>query len=204
MCLPASQEPQIPKPGTAAKDCRQNVSRLDPRNHLAFYLATVTRERERKKLPAKSNSTSNPSITDGDISTDDEEMWIESLQLFERDKIILTTPRQWLNSSIIDTAQQTLATQFKSTFGFQSVGCGLAMTFAVEQRPYVQVLHDSTQKHWLTISNIGAEDPASVLFYDSLFHQCDVQQQVAAIYRTKSSQINAHFVDVQRQSGGSD
>eukprot|EP00731_Ephydatia_muelleri_P021560 Em0014g151a len=53
-------------------------------------------------------------------------------------------------------------------------------------------------------SDPRAEDPASVLFYDSLFHQCDVQQQVAAIYRTKSSQINAHFVDVQRQSGGSD
>ena len=167
MCLPASQEPQIPKPGTVAKDCGQNVSILDPTNHLAIYLATVTHERERK------NSTSNPSITDGDISTDDEEMWIESLQLFEHDKRILKTPGQWLNSSIIDTAQQILATQFKSTFGFQSVGCGLAMTFAVEQRPYVQVLHDSTQKHWLTISNIGAGDPASVLFYDSLFHQCD-------------------------------
>ena len=133
-------------------------------------------------------------------------MWIESLQLFERDKRILTKPGQWLNSSIIDTAQQILATQFKSTFGFQRVGCGLAMTFVVEQRPYVQVLHDSTQKHWLTISNIGAEDPASVLVYDSLFHQCSphVQQQVAAISRTKSSQINAHFVDVQCQSGGSD
>ena len=70
------------------------------------------------------------------------------------------------------------------------------MTFAVEQRPYVQVLHDSTLKHWLTISNIGAEDPASVLVYDSLFHQCSPHaQQVAAISKTKSSQINAHFVD---------
>lgn len=77
----ASQEPQIPKPGTAAKDCGQNVSTLDPRNHVAFNLAKVTRERERKKLPAKSNSTSNPPITldnDGDLSTNDEEMWIES------------------------------------------------------------------------------------------------------------------------------
>ena len=80
------------------------------------------------------------------------------------------------------------------------------MTFAVEQRPCVQALHDSAQKHWLTISNIGVEDPASVLIYDSLFHQCSphVQRQVAAISRTKSSQINVHFVDVQRQSGGSD
>ena len=75
-----------------AKDCGQNISTLDPRNHLTFNLE-VTRERERKKLPAKSNSTSNPPITldnDGDISTDDEEMWIESLQLFERDKRINT------------------------------------------------------------------------------------------------------------------
>ena len=58
------------------------------------------------------------------------------------------------------------------------------MTFAVEQRPYVQVLHDSTQKHWLTIYNI-------VLFTRP------------ASCRTKSSQINAHFVDVQLQSRGS-
>ena len=59
--------------------------------------------------------------------------------------------------------------------------------------------------HWFVycvLDLIGAEDPASVLVYDSLFHQCSphVQQQVAAISRTKSSQINAHFVDVQCQS----
>ena len=162
-----------------------------------------------KELSAKSNSTSKIpiSLDNGeDLNTEDEKVWIERFQLYEHDKSILTTPGQWLNASIIDTAQTLLATQFKSIFGFQSVGCGLAMTFVVVQRPYVQVLHDSTQKHWLTISNIGAEDPASVLVYDSLFHQCSphVQQQVAAISRTKSSQISAHIVDVQCQSGGSD
>ena len=31
LSVPASQEPQIPKPGTVAKDCGQNISTLDPR-----------------------------------------------------------------------------------------------------------------------------------------------------------------------------
>ena len=202
----ASQEHQKSNPLTVSGDCEQMV---ESRNHLAMNLAKVTRERKRKELSAKSNSTSKIpiSLDNGeDLSTEDEKVWIERFQLYEHDKSILTTPGQWLNASIIDTAQTLLATQFKSIFGFQSVECGLAMTFAVEQRPYVQVLHDNTQKHWLIISNIGAEDPTSILIYDSLFHQCSphVQQQIATITRTKSSEINVHFVDVQRQSGGGD
>ena len=196
-----------PSAVTRNYEANQHLDAHNSRNQLAYKLAMVSREREREKLTAKFNSTSNFSILleDDDQTTQHDNVWIENLHLFHSDKRILTTPGQWLNSSIIDTAQTLLATQFRNTFGFQSVGCGLAMTFAVKQRPYVQILHDNMQKHWLTISNIGTEE-AVVFVYDSLFHQCSphVQQQISTISRTKSPEIKLCFVNVQRQSGSSD
>ena len=86
----ASQEHQKPNPVTVAGDCEQMVeSRMN--------LVKVTRERERKELSAKSNSTSNIpiSVDNGeDLSTEDEKVWIERFQLYVHDKRILSTPGQ--------------------------------------------------------------------------------------------------------------
>ena len=62
-------------------NCEQMV---ESRNHLAMNLAKVTRERERKELLVKSNSTSNIpiSLDNGEhLSTEDEKVWIEQFQL---------------------------------------------------------------------------------------------------------------------------
>jgi len=92
--------------------------------------------------------------------------------------------------------------QFEELNGFQSVGCSFRMSFDV-QNNFIQILHD--KNHWLTISTVET-DESDVYVYDSLYRQLSdkVQSQIACIMKTPFRQINAHFIDIQRQSGTSD
>ena len=66
--------------------------------------------------------------------------------------------------------------------------------------------HDTDSNHWLTISNIGCQQPNVINIYDSMFRSCSshIQQQIACIMNTKYSHIQANFVNVNHQSGSSD
>lgn len=154
-------------------------------------------------LPKKS-CTHSPIAVDDALPTSKLAIWIEKFNLLESDKNILLSQTQWLNSSIIDVSQRLLAMQFDYLDGFQSVGCSYTMSFTIHDK-FIQVLHDSARNHWLTISTVTAEQP-NVYVYDSMYRQLtdNVQNQIACIMKTPFKQINAHFVDVQRQSGTSD
>ena len=76
------------------------------------------------------------------------------------------------------------------------------MAFAtIKKSEYVQILHDGN--HWLTVTNIGCQEP-DVHLYDSKYHRCSTQQQIACIMGTRCPSINLHFFNVNRQNGSSD
>ena len=77
-------------------------------------------------------------------------------------EILLNTTGQ-LNDDIIDAAQLLLAQQFPYLPGLQSVRLGL--TCALHHQPGEFL---SVNKHWVTISNVGVNEPATVKVYDSL------------------------------------
>ena len=95
--------------------------------------------------------------------------WIENLGLLMSDKRILECNRSWLNASIIDTSQRLLATQFKGVSGFQNVGCSFTMSFII-QKTFIQIIHDESRNHWLTISTLDTDQPF-INVYDSLFRE---------------------------------
>ena len=95
--------------------------------------------------------------------------WIENLGLLMSDKRILECNRSWLNASIIDTSQRLLATQFKGVSGFQNVGCFFTMSFII-QKTFIQIIHDESRNHWLTISTLDTDQPF-INVYDSLFRE---------------------------------
>lgn len=69
----------------------------------------------------------------------------------------------------------------------------------------MQILHNG-EGHWLTISTIGIESPATVNVYDSKYYtaSAEVKIQVASILHTEYPQIKLLFQDVQKQVGSSD
>ena len=144
------------------------------RNEMAFQLARLIQERirEKKQESCGEQTASLDVVTEGgidDIGNDrnDYSWWIKELDLFTADLMILQSTNAWLNASIVDSSQRILAQQFHCQHGLQSVGCGLAMSFSVTKQEYVQILHDHSRNHWLTISNKGAQD-GEIYVYDSL------------------------------------
>ena len=77
--------------------------------------------------------------------------------------------------------------------------------FTIQTGEFVQILH-CRSGHWLTVSTIGAEHPAEVFVYDSMYScaSTSIKQQIAALLATPSNSITLKFVDVQMQSGGYD
>ena len=132
--------------------------------------------------------------------------WIEALNLLVSEKRILES-EEWLSAPIINASQFILAKQFERNLhgtGFQDVCSSLTMNFLIEKGKFIQILHEP-QGHWLTISNLGAKN-SEVFVYDSLYSSCssNVQQQIACLLKADRPNIELHFVDVHKQSGGSD
>ena len=94
-------------------------------------------------------------------------MWLPSLNLSQKDKVILLSPTAWITDSIVNAAQQLSREQFPQLPHLQDVSLCLTMTFDAMPGEFLQILHTS-QDHWLTISTIGVQHP-NVKVYDSLF-----------------------------------
>ena len=144
------------------------------RNEMVFQLAKLIQERirEKKQESCGEQTASLDVVTEGgidDIGNDRNyySWWIKERDLFTADLMILQSTNAWLNASIVDSSQRILAQQFHYQHGLQSVSCGLAMSFSVTKQEYVQILHDHSRNHWLTISNKGAQD-GEIYVYDRL------------------------------------
>ena len=80
------------------------------------------------------------------------------------------------------------------------------MSFSIVERSFIQILHDSNRNHWVTISNIGSNQPEDLLVYDSLFSysSSSIKVQAACLLHTSKSEFNLKFVDVHKQNGSND
>ena len=114
---------------------------------------------------------------------------------------ILLSETAWLTDTIIDAAQSLLKSMTPAD-GFQPVGLGQTLMFEIQTGEFIQILH-CRSGHWLTVSTIGAQHPAEVLVYDSLYPcaSSDIKRQIAALLATSASTITLKYIDVQMQSG---
>ena len=128
-------------------------------------------ERKRQQKISKTNA-----VIDLDSSKAPTEIssssawWIEALYLQDLERELIASG-SWINAPIINASQHILSIQFNRELqgaGFQDVGCGLTMSFSVETF-FIQILHDLDRNHWLTISNIGNDQPENIYVYDSMF-----------------------------------
>ena len=112
-------------------------------------------------------------------------LWIADLNLFELDRNDLLDLVGWMSDSIINAAQKLLKRQFPSLNGLQDVTLGNVMSYRIQTKEFLQILHSSN--HWLTISTIGVQHP-SVQVYDSLYDSIPVmvKAQIASLLCTSS------------------
>lgn len=131
--------------------------------------------------------------------------WIPELGLMDGDKKILLSPTEWINDNIIDAAQKLMKKANPQMSGLQNVTCGLTMSFNVQVGEFVQIIHDASRSHWVTVSTVGLEHP-HVHVFDSLFSQPSesVKMQVACLLYTEKTYISLTHMHVQRQHGGSE
>ena len=95
-------------------------------------------------------------------------VWLDPLNLLQKDRDILLSPTGWVTDSIINAAEQLLRQRFPQLPGLQDVALGQTMAFTIMTGEFVQILHTS-RDHWLTISNIGEQHPYKIRVYDSMF-----------------------------------
>ena len=132
----------------------------------------------------------------------DPDCWIEPLILLVSEKRILES-EEWLTAPIINASQFILAS-LRETYMAQDSKMFAARWQWISWLRRGQILHEP-QGHWLTISNLGAKN-SEVFVYDSLYSSCssNVQQQIACLLKADRPNIELRFVDVHKQSGGSD
>ena len=126
--------------------------------------------------------------------------WIPELGLLKSDQETLLNPVGWLTDSIVDAAQ-TLLKDSCSVPGFESVACGLTMTFPVQPGEFVQILNTG-RGHWVTVSTVGVPHPV-VRVYDSIYSSAgtSLEAQVSSLIYTREESIYLEFADVPIQAG---
>ena len=124
-------------------------------------------------------------------TTKEPRKWVAGL-LFE-DKCTLESGG-WLNDRLINAGQVLIKKQFSHVSGFQDVCLGKTLTFAVEHKAFVQVLHTGGD-HWVTVSTIGCK-PGEICLYDSLARKPskDLEAQIAALLCTKERSITIRYI----------
>ena len=127
-------------------------------------------------------------------------MWLDPLNLLQKDRDILLSPTGWVTDSIINAAQQLLRQHFPQLPGLQDVSLGQTMAFTIMTGEFVQILHTS-RDHWLTISNIGEQHPYKIRVYDSMFNTIPnrAKAQIASLLCCKGDTIEANIAEVQMQ-----
>lgn len=129
---------------------------------------------------------------------------VEGMQLTKEHKVTLNTPKAWLDDGIIAATQNLLKKQYPLIGGLQAPALAQKLAMVPQPGEFVQVLH-THGCHWITVSTIGCP-PASINVYDSSHGKLSsfTKKVVADLMMTKVTAISVHYIDVQRQSGGSD
>ena len=110
----------------------------------------------------------------------------------------------WINAAIINASQYILNKQFEAKF--QDVGYAMTMNYSIVESGFIQIIHDSSRNHWVTISNLDSSQPENVLVFDSMFchGSPSMKAQVACLLHTSKSEFTLSFVNVHKQTGCND
>lgn len=135
------------------------------------------------------------------VNTDDEDTWrkIGDVRLTEKDRDDLLGAN-WLNGRVIEASQILLKQAYDHIGGLQTPLLGQTLQFDIVTASMVQILH-SGGNHWLTVSTVDVDSPATVRVFDSLSSPLPehTKQQIAAILNTSEPQIKIEFANVQTQ-----
>ena len=140
---------------------------------------------------------------------DDPNIWIVSLDLYLKDRVILQGSG-WLNDGIIYAAMTLLRDQTKGKLcGWQSTQPGGCKPIA-STLPFVQILHVK-KCHWITVSNYSVCNRAkftnTVRVYDSgwpLGVSTEIKEAVCTFYKCKGDTLNFELMDVSWQQNSDD
>ena len=104
-----------------------------------------------------------------------------------------------MSDSIINAEQKLLKRQFPSLNGLQDVTLGNVMSYRIQTKEFLQILHSSN--HWLMISTVGVQHPSFQVYDISLYDSIPVmvKAQIASLLCTSSKKIDITIMDVQRQ-----
>ena len=138
------------------------------------------------------------------ISAGDTVFWIRDLNLTERDKQLLDGG-EWLLDSHISAVSDLLRRQYPKQSGLQSsLLLASMLMWKSSSKDFVQIVNVS-QNHWLCAST-SLSSPGVCDIYDCMppTNSITLMRQIAAMMKCQSPEIKIRFIDVQRQSGGSD
>ena len=96
-----------------------------------------------------------------EIACATDRIWIESLGLRQSDRNTLLDHNKCLNDKILNAAQKVLHAQFPNCSGLEDtikVAFGLVHLKDSCRNVVVQILHDPTKEHWITVSNKSNSD----------------------------------------------
>lgn len=129
------------------------------------------------------------------------------INLDYNDMLILTDDNEWLNDNHIRAASFLLRKKYGSYIeGLQDPILGENRFFQACKGAFVQILHDRSRKHWVTVSNLFCNfDEVDV--YDSFFSKgipLDVQMQVASIIMSEGVKMKLKLKGCQKQKGKAD
>ena len=132
--------------------------------------------------------------------------WIKNLALTHEDKDILENGK-WLSDAHIHAVNSLLRKQYPDQNGLKStLHLQFKLQWSSTPDDFIQIINVNGQ-HWVCASNVLCS-PGVVEVYDSIpsysIGSQSLHRQLAAIIRTRERQFHVRFVDVQRQSGGSD
>ena len=136
-------------------------------------------------------------------SSDCEQHWIRTLDLYPSDRECLNT-HQWLTDAVINAGQKLLKLAYPHIGGLQSTVLGETLAYEIQTGQFIQILH--ARSHWITVSNIGS-DPGHINVFDSI-PSVDIssrnKQQLAAMIHTQDDKVVLDFQAAQLQRGTND
>jgi len=132
--------------------------------------------------------------------------WLKDLELKDTNKDQLLNG-EWLTNKHISAISKLLQQQHPQQNGLQdSVVLASELHWESNITNFVQIINICEQ-HWVCATNIGCPEDVVNVYDSSLAHSTGsttLKKQCAVVLQTKSSSFTLRFIEVQRQSGGSD
>ena len=142
----------------------------------------------------------------------DQNIWMEKLELYIRDRVILESSDKWLNDNIVRAAQFLLRKQSKGRIvGWQHTQCAKKGFMALPAKStFIQILHVSSC-HWILVSNVNPRDRSgffnSVGIYDSnrmMSVSKSLKNEICSFVKPACDLYTFDIMNIQTQTNGSD